>query len=56
MIGLFTFIGVGVVVGLIVGAVMGLAGDPPAWGIGALAGVIASVSGWYVQRRGGSST
>ncbi len=54
VINLFTFIGVGVVIGLIVGLIMGLIGDPPAWGIGAVAGVTASVAGWYVQRRTGT--
>jgi hypothetical protein len=53
----FTYIGVGVVVGALVGLVFALAADNPAeWAVGAAAGVIASLTGWFVvQIRGGRS-
>ena len=45
----FTYIGVGVVVGALVGLVFAVAADDPAeWAIGAAAGVIASLAGWIV--------
>ncbi len=50
----FTYIGVGVVIGAIVGLIFALAADDPAeWAVGAAAGVIASLAGWFVvQVRG----
>jgi hypothetical protein len=48
---IFTFIGVGVVVGLVVGVVMELFGDPPAWGVGALAGTVSAVVAWLSAAR-----
>lgn len=48
---IFTYIGVGVVVGAAAGLLMGIVGDPPAWGIGAIAGPLAGVASWYVIRR-----
>lgn len=57
MTAVFTYIGVGVVVGAVVGLVFALAADNPAeWAVGAAAGVIASLAGWFVvQIRGGRS-
>lgn len=48
---IFTYIGVGVVVGIVTGAVMDLLGNPPAWGVGAVAGTASAVLAWYVVSR-----
>jgi len=47
----FTCIGVGVVVGALAGFVLGLIGNPEPWLVGAIAGVLGSVAGWFVVRR-----
>ena len=46
----FTYIGVGVVIGAIVGLVGGILDAPPI-GVGMVAGPVSAVLGWYVARR-----
>jgi F0F1-type ATP synthase assembly protein I len=53
---IFTYIGVGVVVGALVGFIFGLVGNPEPWLVGAVAGVVGSIAGWFVVRRISAST
>ncbi len=51
---IFTYIGVGVVAGAIVGIVGGIV-DAPAIGVGLVAGPVSPVASWYVVRRIGNA-
>ncbi len=51
---IFTYIGVGVVAGAIIGLVGGVV-DAPAIGVGLVAGPVSAVVSWYVVRRTGSA-
>ncbi|MEZ4504015.1 MAG: hypothetical protein R3C39_15440 [Dehalococcoidia bacterium] len=51
----FTYIGVGVVVGALAGFVLGLIWDPDPWLVGGVAGVAAAIAGWFVVRQISSS-
>jgi len=53
-VNVFTYIGVGVVMGAIVGIVGGIV-DAPAVGVGMVAGPISAVAAWYVVRRIGGA-
>lgn len=50
LMGLFTYIGVGVVIGGLAGIIVDAAADPPGIVIGAIAGVIASIAGALAAR------
>ena len=45
MMGLFTYVGVGVVIGGLVGLILAVAGDPPTIVTGIVVGVAASIVG-----------
>ncbi len=50
LMGLFTYIGVGVVVGGLAGIIVDAAADPPSIVIGGIAGVAASIAGALAAR------
>ena len=45
LMGLFTYVGVGVVIGGLVGVILAVAGDPPTIVTGIVAGVAAAIAG-----------
>ena len=45
LMGLFTYVGVGVVIGGLVGVILAVAGDPPTIVTGIFAGVAAAIAG-----------